>query len=180
LRGYNSSKITLGASKVLLRKRIHFHSFKGAKFYKQISDLKTFLRRSINQSDQLRILATVGSTFKNNFLKQKEKAIHGFKKFVHNLSEHVLTESEGSVLKRGLNFPVTNRVSNLNILCAAESARLKLPLALGMEFYWRIRCMLEESRPLTSNMNRKESVALESLKDNKEIKIYKLTKKTAR
>jgi hypothetical protein len=54
------------------------------------------------------------------------KGIHGSEKFVLNLSEQVLTES---VLKRGINFAVTNTVPNLDMVrvCAAESARSKLP-----------------------------------------------------
>jgi hypothetical protein len=91
----------------------------------------------------------------------------GSEKSVLNLSEHVLTESKESVLKRGLNFAARNRVSNLDMVCAAESARSKPPPALRMEFCWRIRCMLEKSKPLTFNITRKESMALKSLKDNK-------------
>jgi hypothetical protein len=39
--------------------------------------------------------------------------------------------------------------------------------------------MLEKLRPLTSNITRKESMALKYLKDNKEIRIIQLTKETA-
>jgi hypothetical protein len=55
------------------------------------------------------------------------KAIQGSEKFVINLSEHSLTESEESVLKKGLNFAITNRVSTLDMACVAESARSKPP-----------------------------------------------------
>jgi hypothetical protein len=48
--------------------------------------------------------------------------------------------------------------------------------ALGMEFCWRIRFMLEKSRPLTSNMTRKESMPLKPLKDNKQIRILRADK----
>jgi hypothetical protein len=54
------------------------------------------------------------------------KAIHGFEKSVLSLSELVLTDLEESVLKRELNFTVTKRVSNFDMVCAAESARSKL------------------------------------------------------
>jgi hypothetical protein len=139
----------------------------------------------------------VEGSFKHNFLKQKEiqikkfsalkdlhqitatpKAVHGSEKFVINLSEHVLTESEESVLNRGLNFAVTNKVSDLGIVLAAESARSKLPFALSMKCC-RFRCMLEIEEPFTCNITRKESMALKSLKHNKEIRILKLTKETA-
>jgi hypothetical protein len=39
------------------------------------------------------------------------------------------------VLKRGLKFAIKNRVSNLDMTCATDSARFKLPPALGMEFF---------------------------------------------
>jgi hypothetical protein len=55
------------------------------------------------------------------------KAIQESEKYVPNLSEHVFTDSEESVLKRKCNLAVTNRVSNLNVVSAAESARSKLP-----------------------------------------------------
>jgi hypothetical protein len=58
------------------------------------------------------------------------KAIHGSEKFVLNLSEHVLEESEESVLVRGLNFALTNRVPNLDMV--------QVCVALGVEFCWRI------------------------------------------
>jgi hypothetical protein len=101
--------------------------------------------------------ATVESSFRHHFFKQNEiqiqeflamkdhhqttvtlKAIQWSEKFILNLSEHVFMQSEEPMLKRGLNFAVTNRVSNLDMVCAAESARFRLPPALGMEFFWRI------------------------------------------
>jgi hypothetical protein len=67
----HSSKITLRASKALLRDRIQLHRFKKAALNKQI-DLESFFQRSTNQSDQLRIMAAVESSFKHYFLEQKE------------------------------------------------------------------------------------------------------------
>jgi hypothetical protein len=95
---------------------------------------------------------------------QTLKAIQGPEKSVISLSEHVLTEPEEFVLKKGPNFAITNKESDLDMACAAESARSKLPPALGMDFYWQIQCVLEKSRPFTSNMMRRESAALKSLK----------------
>jgi hypothetical protein len=54
---------------------------------------------------------------------------HGSEKFVLNLSDHVLTQSEISVLKRGLTFAAAIK---LDMVCVAESAeRSKLPPRLG-------------------------------------------------
>jgi hypothetical protein len=49
------------------------------------------------------------------------------------MSELVLTESEESVIKKGFNFAVANRVSNLDMTFAAESKRSKFLSALIME-----------------------------------------------
>jgi hypothetical protein len=46
------------------------HRFKRATLNKQINDLESFFRRSTNESDQPRIVAAVGSSFKHHFLKQ--------------------------------------------------------------------------------------------------------------
>jgi hypothetical protein len=152
---HHSSKITLRASKALLKDRIQFHHFKEAAFNNQINDLESFFRRT------LQIMAAVESSFIHHSLKQKEiqirkfsvlkdrhlitktlNPIHGSEKFVVDLSEHVLIESEEYVLKKGLNFAITNGGFNLDMACVAESAKSKLPPALGMEFCWWIRCML--------------------------------------
>lgn len=63
------------------------------------------------------------------------KASHGFERSVLSLSEHVLTDSEESVLNKGFNFGVTNRESNFDIACAAESVRSKFRPAFGIESF---------------------------------------------
>jgi hypothetical protein len=84
---------------------IQFYHFEKGTMNKQIRALETFFQRSVNQSDQLRILAAVESSFKHHFCKQKKiqikkfsalkdlhqaittpKAIYGSEKSVHNLS----------------------------------------------------------------------------------------------
>jgi hypothetical protein len=61
------------------------------------------------------------------------------KKFILNLSKHVLTDSEEAVLMKGMTFSVANPHSNLDMACAVESVVSKLPQTLGMEFRWKIR-----------------------------------------
>jgi hypothetical protein len=74
----HSSKIILRASKALPRDRTQFYLFKKFTFNKQINDLGTYFWRLINESDQLRILAAVESSFEHHFLKQKEIQIRKF------------------------------------------------------------------------------------------------------
>jgi hypothetical protein len=91
-------------------------------------------------------------------------------KFVLNLSKHGLTDSEEAGLKKGLNFLVMYQHPNLYMACAAESVVPKLPQTLGMEFRWKIRSMLENSKSSRPNMN-KEFKAVRSLRLNKDIRI---------
>jgi hypothetical protein len=93
------------------------------------------------------------------------------KKFVLNLSKHVLTDSEEAVLQKGLNFPVRYPQSNLDMACAVESVIPKLPRALGMEFRWKIRSMLEKSRPPPVNMSKLELKAEKPLRKGPVIEI---------
>jgi hypothetical protein len=91
--------------------------------------------------------------------------------FVLNLSKHIITESEKAVLKRGLNFALATPQSNLDMACAVESIKTKLHPVLGMEFSWKIRSMLQKSKPIISNITREEYVTIKSLKLNKNIRI---------
>jgi hypothetical protein len=80
-----------------------------------------------------------------------------------NLSKHVLTYHEVSVLPKGLNFAVMNLHFNLDIICAVESVIPKLPPTSGMEFRWKVRSMLKKAKPLIPNIGRKELSAVKSL-----------------
>jgi hypothetical protein len=80
----------------------------------------------------------VESSFGNIFSKQKEFHIRKFsllnnqqnkvsstsasdsKKFILNLSKHVLIDSEEAVLMKGLNFSLVKSHSNLDMACAVE------------------------------------------------------------
>jgi hypothetical protein len=86
--------------------------------------------------------------------------------FISNLSQHILTEPESTVLKKGLNFGISVPHSNLDMACATEYVASRLSPSLGSEFRWRIRSMLEKARPVTSNMTKTEFKALKSLKHN--------------
>jgi hypothetical protein len=59
-------------------------------------------------------------------------------KFVLNLPQHILTDSEKTVLWKGLNFAVAKPHSNLHMACAVETVASKLLQTLGMEFRWKV------------------------------------------
>jgi hypothetical protein len=98
------------------------------------------------------------------------------KKFILNLSKCVLTESEETVLKKGLNFAVTRPHSNLDMACAVEPVVSKFPQTQGMEFRWKIRSMLKKCKSSRPNMTTKELRAVKSLRLNKNIRILQADK----
>jgi hypothetical protein len=101
-----------------------------------------------------------------------EKLFKGLRN-LPSIYESMLSQNEKNLCLRGLNFAVTNGVSNLDMVCAAESARFKLlrpRLGYGD--------LLEESSHLTSNTTRKGCMALKSLKDIKGIRIRQADKGT--
>jgi hypothetical protein len=61
----------------------------------------------------------------------------------------------------------------MDLACAAEAAVPNLPGTLGMEYKWKIRTMLEKSKPAPPNLSKQEFIALKSLKHNKDIRILK-------
>jgi hypothetical protein len=87
---------------------------------------------------------------------------------------------EEAVLKKGLNFSVSNKHSYMVMVCAVESAFSDLPQTLGMEFRWRIRSMLEKFKSSKPNVTKKELRALKSLRLNKDIRLFRQIKAIAR
>jgi hypothetical protein len=55
--------------------------------------------------------------------------------------------------------------------CAVVSIKTNFHPVLGVEFSWKIRSMLEQSKPITSNITQEEYRAIKSLKLNKNIRI---------
>jgi 23S rRNA maturation mini-RNase III len=113
-------------------------------YHKQIEHLENTVKSLVNLQDQQRIFIAVDSSFRHIY--KKKMQIHKFlrlikqqekrnisdslmgpstDKFVKNLSNHILTESEKAVLKRGLNFALTTPQSNLDMACAVESIKTK-------------------------------------------------------
>jgi hypothetical protein len=64
----------------------------------------------------------------------------------------------------------------MDMACATELVIPNLLGTLGMEFRWKIRSMLEKSKPASPNMTKQEFRALKSLKLNKDIRILQADK----
>jgi hypothetical protein len=121
--------------------------------------LENFLKSSLINCDQQHIFTAVKSSFRKIFNKKKQQThIRKFsvlnnqqnrptpasasKKFILNLSEHILTDSEEAILMKGLNFFITHPHFNLDMACAVKSVVSRLPQTLDVEFRWKIRSML--------------------------------------
>jgi hypothetical protein len=161
---------------------------------KKIHELENLLTSSVINSDQQCIFTAVKSSFRKIFNKQNATHIRKFsvltnqqnsvlptpastsKKLILHLSEHILTDSEESVLRKGLNFSVTYPHSNLDMACAVKSIFSKPPQTLGMEFRWKIGSMLQKSKSSRPIMTTKELRAVKSLSLNIDIRILQADK----
>jgi hypothetical protein len=102
----------------------------------QLNKLETHLRGTVGQVDQQRIFTAVESSFRHAFYEQKINLIQKLsmfnskqskilpasssdsdsKNFILNLSKHVLSDSEETVLRKGLNFAVSKPHSNMDMV----------------------------------------------------------------
>jgi hypothetical protein len=92
------------------------------------------------------------------------------KKFIDYFSRHALPGSEEIILMKGLNFSVTYPHSGLDMECTVDSV-WKLPQTLSVEFRWRIRSVLAESKSSVPNVTKKEMKAMKCLSLSKIIRI---------
>jgi hypothetical protein len=70
----------------------------------------------------------------------------GAEKFVLNLLSYVLSKAGETVLKKGLNVAVPYPQCNLDMTNAIEAAVPKVPPAMAVEFRWKVRSVLGESK----------------------------------
>jgi hypothetical protein len=119
---HRTSKFSLRAIRALLRDRIYFCWAKKSSLIQLIRKLEDYLRGIGGQVDQQPIFTAPESSFRHASHEQKINHIRKFpilnservknlptsssnhKKFVINLSKHVLSDSEEIILKKGLNF----------------------------------------------------------------------------
>ena len=78
-----------------------------------------------------------------------------------------LTTPEKLVLNKGLNFATTiKRIPYLDIIASIEDAALKIPKASTDELRWKVRQVLEKSKPPKPNISKTERQALKLLQED--------------
>ncbi|XP_056876071.1 uncharacterized protein LOC130517890 [Takifugu flavidus] len=103
-------------------------------------------------------------------------------KWVKNLSDRELTQTEEEVLSKGLNFSVTpEEVPTVELITATETAirNNKLPEAEAEQIRLKVTAALASAKPPTSNITNEEKRAIASLAKDKNITILPADKDTA-
>jgi hypothetical protein len=109
------------------------------------------------------------NTQQNKVLSTPTSAI---KKFVINLTKHVLADSEEAILMMGLNSSVGSPRCNLDMAHAVELVVLELPQILVMEFRWKTPSVLEKAKSSSMpNITKMDLRAVKSLRLNKDTRI---------
>ena len=87
-----------------------------------------------------------------------------------NISQWQLTTSEKSVLNKSLKFATTiKRIPNLDLISPIEEVTLKFAWACADEPRWKMRQVLEKSKPLKSKISKGERLVLKSLQSDENI-----------
>ena len=97
-----------------------------------------------------------------------------------NINKRQLTTPEKLGLNKGLNFVTTiKRILYLDLIASIEDVALKLPKARADELRWKVRQVLEKSKPPKTNISKTERQALKSLQDDDSIIILPADKGNA-
>ena len=97
-----------------------------------------------------------------------------------NISKRQLTTPEKSVLNKGLNFVTTiKRIPYLDLIALIEDTGLKFPMTRANELRWKVRQLLEKSKPPKPNISKTERQALKLLQDYNSIIILPADKGNA-
>ncbi|XP_072036723.1 uncharacterized protein [Amphiura filiformis] len=114
---------------------------------------------------------------KNEDLAKKRNAVPDIdlsgtqlKKWVVNNTERKLTDSQNSLLAKGLNFAVSvDRIPNEDFIVAAEKVSWKLPPGEAQNLRAEVAGVLKSAKIPKSNISKEERVALKQLKKDKSI-----------
>ena len=91
-----------------------------------------------------------------------------------------LTASEKTVLNKGLNFATTiKQIPYLDLIAPIEEAALNIPQAQEDELRWKVRQVLEKSKPPNPNITKEERLAIKSLQCDESIIILLANKGNA-
>ncbi|KAJ4437230.1 hypothetical protein ANN_17365 [Periplaneta americana] len=182
-----TEKIIHRTNLALLRDRLNSHRSKKSVLIAECKHLREYFKTNTTEEDCNRILTAVNSSYQKIHKKQSESHSNKLNHLnrrnqemipssssvnhVVNLSSYNLSEAESSILNKELNFALSNPVTNLDLSCAAKAAASKLSDPQASEYRWRIRSMLEKSKPPKHNISPAEHKALHDLKTNPNIKI---------
>ena len=146
-------------------------------------DFDVLDRISAAQAERIQKLTT--ETHQRKFLKLnppkpavvRETQAKGQGQTVVNLSKHLLTPEEKSVLSKGFNYALTPRhIPVENIISSVEASIVKLPTEVAEPIRYETAKILRHAKPPTPNYSKSEFFAIKALKSNPDIVILKADK----
>ncbi|XP_078347130.1 uncharacterized protein LOC144632375 [Oculina patagonica] len=188
MKGIKTTRIILNAERKLLQERIRQCDFTIRKYEENMEELKSSLQSKVSTEINNRILTLFANTHSSHFEEAKSRQRHKFdrlqskqktelptlntedtkidqRKWVINLSDRSLTDSEQSVLMKGLNFSVTpSKIPVEDIVAATELACTQLKDKSQAESLRNeVVKIISKSKPPRSNISKAEREAIKYL-----------------
>ena len=188
MKGVKTMKIIHNAEKKLLQERIRQCDFTIRKYEESVKELKSSLQSKVSTEINNQILTLFEKTHSSHFEMAKSRQRQKFErllskeetrspttnigdtnidqtKWVMNLSDRPLSDSERSVLMKGLNFSVTpSKIPVDEIVAATELACSQLKVKSQAESLRNeVVKIVSKSKPPRSNISRAEREAIKAL-----------------
>ncbi|XP_078352286.1 uncharacterized protein LOC144636970 [Oculina patagonica] len=188
MKGIKTTRIIHNAERKLLQERIRQCDFTIRKYEENMEELKSSLQSKVSTEINNRILTLFANTHSSHFEEAKSRQRHKFdrlqskqktelptlntedtkidqRKWVINLSDRSLTDSEQSVLMKGLNFSVTpSKIPVEDIVAATELACTQLKDKSQAESLRNeVVKIISKSKPPRSNISKAEREAIKYL-----------------
>ena len=184
-------QIVQKARQDLLKERIRIIHNKLNNYKEKHEELQSCIFAKVSQTSQEDIVHHTNQVRESTHKKVKQRHLQKFeklaqrskqqdldlsgtqlKKWVHNLSQYQLTDSQTQVLARGLNFAVTpTSIPVEDYVVATEQATWSIPQSQRDELRAEISGILKNAKVPKSNLCAEEKNALQTLRQEKSIKI---------
>ena len=185
------------AGRALVRERIYNNRAQKSHLQSAYQQQKELLLGKINiNADKERMNKALDTSYSHIYKKTKDNHIRKLQQLIDqttphqekmdpinsviNLSSRLLSDSEQSILNKGLNFAMSEvSVPHLKFIAPIERITDKLPKVEAEELKWKVHRTLMKSRPPKSNISSEENRALKNLRNDESITIIPADKGNA-
>ena len=192
--GRRANRISLSASKALVRDRIYHHRLQKSRLTAITNQIKQSLSEIVTLEDRNRIITACTRSYQATHDTCKARHIRKFQALIHaipeapqlqphriviNKSNRNISETETKVLAKGLNFAKAPKAYNDDIVSSIESVTSRLTHDRADELRWEIRNALTRMNKPRPNLSRVEEIAIRTLRRDETIRILPADKGNA-